>query len=505
MSSQRIQRLTQHIVFRLFICILICVDLVVEGFAMVTNSRLLDGTAMLLTFLFLVEDLFVLFGLGFRAFFLNWVNVLDLTLVTICFVLAVITFSILHVRTRSIILLIGLRLLRLPRLIHAFRLFKAGNSRLIRAARRTVSENKRRYSDGQFDLDLSYITDSIIGMSFPSTGLMSLYRNPMSEVEHFLDLKYGSSYKVINLCHERGYSSFWFHGRTQRYYIKDHSVPRLSELLDITKSASQWLDCTKGHAGDPKSNNRVEGGSCNKRCIVIHCKGGKGRTGTVISSLLLYRGVCSSAEQALRFFGERRTDLGVGSKFQGVETPSQRRYVHYFARLKNHLNWKIPNVRLKLETIIIEGIQPRHRDDVMKWYVEVTSTQSPVAVEFLPHHHPLNSVHTFTLLNSRWSPELQSVTYHLFTGDADDCVATCQRNCWLEGDVQVKLREPKNRTTSCCSMRAGRTILSFWFHTGFVTDHRLLLQDDEFDERSSGRSSEMFTDHMRISVQFSRE
>ena len=41
--------------------------------------------------------------------------------------------------------------------------------------------------------------------------------------------------------------------------------------------------------------------------IAIHCKGGKGRTGMVISCLLLKQGVTDTPEAALRYFAERRT------------------------------------------------------------------------------------------------------------------------------------------------------------------------------------------------------
>jgi len=53
--------------------------------------------------------------------------------------------------------------------------------------------------------------------------------------------------------------------------------------------------------------------------------GGKGRTGTMVCVWLLHSGAFANAEDALDYFASRRTDLSVGKKYQGVETPSQSR------------------------------------------------------------------------------------------------------------------------------------------------------------------------------------
>jgi len=45
-----------------------------------------------------------------------------------------------------------------------------------------VSGKRKRLQDEEFDLDMSYITDKIIAMSFPASGLESMYRNPISDV-----------------------------------------------------------------------------------------------------------------------------------------------------------------------------------------------------------------------------------------------------------------------------------------------------------------------------------
>lgn len=67
---------------------------------------------------------------------------------------------------------------------------------LTRYLRALVSKNHRRLVTAGYDLDLSYITDRIIAMSYPAERYDSLYRNPMSQVRRFLDSKHGDHYKV---------------------------------------------------------------------------------------------------------------------------------------------------------------------------------------------------------------------------------------------------------------------------------------------------------------------
>jgi phosphatidylinositol-3,4,5-trisphosphate 3-phosphatase/dual-specificity protein phosphatase PTEN len=46
--------------------------------------------------------------------------------------------------------------------------------------------------------------------------------------------------------------------------------------------------------------------------VAIHCKAGKGRTGLIVSSYLLYSEFSSSATEALKYYGETRTKNGKG-------------------------------------------------------------------------------------------------------------------------------------------------------------------------------------------------
>lgn len=48
--------------------------------------------------------------------------------------------------------------------------------------RKIVSGKRRRYTDDSYNLDVTYITDRVLAMSFPASGLETMYRNNMADV-----------------------------------------------------------------------------------------------------------------------------------------------------------------------------------------------------------------------------------------------------------------------------------------------------------------------------------
>ena len=58
--------------------------------------------------------------------------------------------------------------------------------------------------DESFDLDLCYITERLIAMSFPSAGVEATYRNNLNDVARMLKLKHKENYMVFNVS-ERSY------------------------------------------------------------------------------------------------------------------------------------------------------------------------------------------------------------------------------------------------------------------------------------------------------------
>lgn len=72
--------------------------------------------------------------------------------------------------------------------------------------------------------DLAYITDRVIVMGYPASGVEGLYRNKREDAKKFLDTRHGKDYWVFNFCPvaENSYPSSVFEGRVSRYPFPDH-------------------------------------------------------------------------------------------------------------------------------------------------------------------------------------------------------------------------------------------------------------------------------------------
>ncbi|ORY21744.1 hypothetical protein BCR39DRAFT_50898 [Naematelia encephala] len=137
--------------------------------------------------------------------------------------------------------------------------------------RQIVSGNKARFVDHGVDLDLVYVTDRIIIMGYPATGFAALYRNRRRDVLKFINSRHGDKWWIWNLCplYENAYSPESMSHRVSRYPFPDHHPPPLPLLPLAVREMNAWLQ------------------SDDERVAVIHCKAGKGRSGTLLCSYLL--------------------------------------------------------------------------------------------------------------------------------------------------------------------------------------------------------------------------
>lgn len=52
--------------------------------------------------------------------------------------------------------------------------------------RKIVSGKRKRFQDDKYNLDITFITDRVAGMSFPASGFEQCYRNNINDVRTLL-------------------------------------------------------------------------------------------------------------------------------------------------------------------------------------------------------------------------------------------------------------------------------------------------------------------------------
>lgn len=172
--------------------------------------------------------------------------------------------------------------------------------------RKLVSRTRNRYIDSDFNLDLTYITPRIIAMSFPASGVEAMYRNNIEEVSKFLNKKHGDNYYIINVS-SRLYDYSKFGNRVLQIVWPNHHPAQLILFCQIVLETVKIL-LTKG----------------SKSVVVVHCLGGKGRTGSVINCVLWLSKLFDCVEQANTYYLSKR--------HVNVTHPSQIDYMRLFTK-----------------------------------------------------------------------------------------------------------------------------------------------------------------------------
>ncbi|XP_061073919.1 phosphatidylinositol 3,4,5-trisphosphate 3-phosphatase TPTE2-like isoform X1 [Conger conger] len=461
--------------FRIFGVVLIFVDvaLVIADLSLPEQSRpvgnALEGVSLAISVMFLLDVLLRVYVEGFKVYFSSKLNIMDACIVVVTLIVTMFyTFTQLSGSSLIPRLVTFLRALRVVMLVRIIRL-AVQKKELEKATRRMVSENKRRYQKDGFDLDLTYVTDQIIAMSFPSSGKQSFYRNPIKEVARFLDTKHEDHYKVYNLCSEKGYDPLFFHYRVHRVFIDDHNVPSLVDMLKYTASVREWM------SADPKN------------VIVIHCKGGKGRTGTMVCVWLIDSDQFESAQESLDYFGERRTDKSMSSKFQGVETPSQSRYVGYYEIMKNTYDRQLPPEKsLQIQSIRIHSIKGVGKGDGRDLSLKVMVKKETV------FQCVCSTQENCTVL-----PDTEN----------NAVVISFEEGPVVSGDVKIMFAssaEPPVLLSFSQGLPKGyeNCPFYFWFNTSFVENNRLHLPRDELDNPHKPKTWDIYQEDFGLTLAF---
>lgn len=129
-------------------------------------------------------------------------------------------------------------------------------------------------------------------MGFPSVGFESLYRNSLKETTRFFHEEHSDQVKIYNLCIEKGRiydKSRFVNSSVALFPSKDHNPCPIKLILEFCIDVCLYL------MKNPKG------------IAAIHCKAGKGRTGVMICSYLIFSGLCVNSKEAFNYYAKART------------------------------------------------------------------------------------------------------------------------------------------------------------------------------------------------------
>ncbi|KAM4731327.1 tensin-1 [Anableps anableps] len=280
--------------------------------------------------------------------------------------------------------------------------------------------------DEGYELDLIYITERIISVSFPSSVEEQSYAANLREVASMLRSKHGHSYLLFNLSEKR-YDISQLNPKVLDFGWPDHHAPALDKICSICKAMDTWLSADSHNV------------------VVIHNKGNRGRTGVVVAAYMHYSNISASADQALDRFAMKRF---YEDKVLPVGQPSQKRYVEYFSGLLSG-QIKINNKPLFLHHVIMHGIPDFESKGGCRPFLKIYQAMQPV--------------YTSGIYNVQ--------------GDSQTSICiTIEPGLLLKGDILLKCYHKRYRS-SCRDV-----IFRVQFHTCAIHDLGIVFGKDELDE-----------------------
>ncbi|KAJ8416707.1 hypothetical protein AAFF_G00325850 [Aldrovandia affinis] len=295
-----------------------------------------------------------------------------------------------------------------------------------------------------YEVDLVYITERIISVSFPSNVEEQSYSTNLKEVATMLKSKHGDHYLLFNLSEKRN-DITRLNPRVLDFGWPDHHAPALDKICSMCKAMDTWLNTES------------------RNVVVLHNKGNRGRSGVVIAAYMHYSNISASADQALDRFAMKRF---YEDKVLPVGQPSQRRYVQYFSGLlSGHI--KINNKPLFLHHVIMHGI---------------------------PNFESKGGCRPFLKIYQAMQPVYTSGIYNV-QGDSHTSICiTIEPGLLLKGDILLKCYHKRFHSPAC------DVIFRVQFHTCAVHDLGVVFGKKELDETFR---DERFPEYGKVEFVFS--
>ncbi|XP_053838157.1 tensin-1 isoform X5 [Vidua macroura] len=276
------------------------------------------------------------------------------------------------------------------------------------------------------ELDLVYITERIIAVSYPSTAEEQSYSSNLREVAHMLKSKHGNNYVLFNLS-ERRRDVNKLHPKVLDFGWPDMHTPALEKICSICKAMDTWLNAAAHNV------------------VVLHNKGNRGRLGVVVAAYMHYSNISASADQALDRFAMKRF---YEDKVVPVGQPSQKRYIHYFSGLLSG-SIKMNNKPLFLHHVIMHGI---------------------------PNFESKGGCRPFLKIYQAMQPVYTSGIYNVQGDSQTGICITIEPGLLLKGDILLKCYHKKFRSPT------RDVIFRVQFHTCAVHDLDVVFGKEDLDE-----------------------
>eukprot|EP01114_Cavostelium_apophysatum_P012428 TRINITY_DN2776_c0_g1_i1.p1 TRINITY_DN2776_c0_g1~~TRINITY_DN2776_c0_g1_i1.p1 ORF type:complete len:738 (+),score=207.67 TRINITY_DN2776_c0_g1_i1:213-2216(+) len=288
-------------------------------------------------------------------------------------------------------------------------------------------------------------------MGFPSSGIESLWRNSIGEVCNFLKKYHGDHFMIWNLS-GRSYNYERFNNQILDFPFPDHHSPPLEMLFKIILSMHSYL------SSNPEN------------VAVVHCMGGKGRTGTVIAGYMLYNSTFSQTVESLSHFARKRSAIS-----KGVIQASQIRYTKYFGE------------------IIARRIRPDFKNTILLKRIEMNKPPTwskkskkpirPIVEIYSTHHYPKRLI--FTSEHSKndmrvYQPGEGPVYWDL--------------NCVLQSDILIAFCKHKEKKKPVKMFRLS-------FHCAFIGEGELVMKAEDFDMQSM-KADKLFPKDFEMKLTF---